>query len=411
MDRIPTEFRYDAQRDDAYPRALRGVLRAVFGYDPTLPEEAVRAFAASYYDADPLAEAFVDEVYLARGAEVGRAMLDTALNEGVDAVADAPESLRRLFEEVAIDPPWLEPERVRRGARSFRRFGTDMFHFAGAITLEGYRESSVAKPLALTGAYAGDTAGKRFLETAAFWLDVSKPGGLAPGGEGRRTALRVRIMHVFVRRRLMAHPEWDLDAWGVPISQGDALLTLMGGSVVPGLGLRMLGYRIDEEEIEDLLHFWRYVGHLMGVSPRWYPSNVREAVALMYTSQVKGAETSGADGRELARSYIASYAPSPKLRGLAALGAAGDYFAQLGFVSLFVPPWTHRRYGLPGQWAGLLYLPYRFVPNRALETLGRRFPALAERRERRARAKAEAWVASRLGQRAAEYRAVASFTR
>jgi len=75
------------------------------------------------------------------------------------------------------------------------------------------------------------------------------------------------MMHVFVRQRLLAHPEWDLDAWGVPISQADALLTLLGGSVAPGLALRAMGYRPSAEDIEDAMLFWRYVGHLMGVRP------------------------------------------------------------------------------------------------------------------------------------------------
>ncbi len=95
-----------------------------------------------------------------------------------------------------------------------------------------YSESSIAKPLSLAGGYAGDTAHKRQLETVRFWIDISEPGGLdkgPPASRGRGTAMRVRIMHVFIRRRLIKHPEWDLSAWGVPISISDATLTLMGG--------------------------------------------------------------------------------------------------------------------------------------------------------------------------------------
>src|SRR5437660_667170 len=35
----------------------------------------------------------------------------------------------------------------------------------------------------------------------------------------------VRIMHVYLRRRISEHPEWDADAWGVPINQSDAEIT------------------------------------------------------------------------------------------------------------------------------------------------------------------------------------------
>ena len=138
--------------------------------------------------------------------------------------------MRRLFNEREQAPAWLDIETVRHGAKVFRRFGPELFNFFGAITLEGYSNNSVVKPLVLTGAYAGDSTRSRFLETAAFWVDISEPGGLEPGGEGWKTTMRVRVMHVFVRRRLLAHPEWKLEDWGVPISPADALVTLMGGS-------------------------------------------------------------------------------------------------------------------------------------------------------------------------------------
>ena len=65
--RIPTEFRYWEQLETPYAKALRQLLRAVFGVEPRLPDEAVRKYAEAYYDADPVAEAFIDEVYLTQG--------------------------------------------------------------------------------------------------------------------------------------------------------------------------------------------------------------------------------------------------------------------------------------------------------------------------------------------------------
>lgn len=408
-DRIPAEFRYW----DNLPRAqgLRRALHLAFGADPQLPDETVRTWARGYYDADPVAEAFVDEVYLRRGQAEGRAMVDRALAHGVDSVADAPESLRRLFAQMEQTPAWVDRRAVDEGARVFRRFGTHMHSFAGAITLEGYRECSVAKPLAFTGAYTGETASKRFLETASFWIDVSEPRGLEAGSAGRATALRVRLMHVFVRRRLLAHPGWDLDAWGVPISQSDALLTLMGGSFVPGYGLRALGYRTSRAEIEAMMHFWRYVGHLMGVQPRWYPRDVDEALGLMFASQVKGARASGEDGVRLARSYVESYAPTAEDRGRTALVKWFEHGLQVGYTSWFVPPATYRHYGLPrpGLWRlhPLLQLPAIF----ARETVRMRVPGVDDWLDARVRARTQAWVKARLGKRSAEYHAVERMTR
>jgi hypothetical protein len=409
--RIPTEFRYWEHVGSPRAQRMRRRLRALFGTDPQLPDATVRRYAESYYDADPIAEAFIDEVYATRGQAEGRKLVDHALSHGVDAVAAAPASLRRLFEELEKPPAWLDPAQVALGARTFRRFGTHMFSFAGAITLEGYRESSVAKPLAFTGAYTGESANRRFLETASFWVDVSTPDALAPGGRGRATALRVRLMHVFVRRRLLAHPRWDLAAWGVPISQGDALLTLMGGSVVPGYGLKLLGYRTSRDEILAMMHFWRYVGHLMGVQPRWYPESIADALGLMFTSQVKGVGGSGDDGVNLARSYLASYAPAPGDSAKDRLVKRWEHGVQLGYIGWFLSPRTRRHYGLPdpGLWrlSAPLQAPWIF----ARETLRRRVARIDDWVDQRARREATRWIEARLGPRRAEYHAVEKLTR
>lgn len=411
IDRIPGEFAYWKNIESRGAQRTRKVLELLFSKDPQLPDEVVRAYAHSYYDADPVAEAFVEEVYLERGQVEGRKLLDRALENGVGSIPGAPRTLRALVAEVEEPPAWLDREQAALGARVFRRFGTRMFSFAGAITLHGYQENSVAKPLAFTGAYTGESANRRFLETAAFWIDVSKPGALLAGGRGVETALRVRLMHVFLRKRLLAHPGWDLDAWGVPISQGDALLTLMGGSFVPGVLLRLLGYRTSRREIEAMMHFWRYVGHLMGVQPRWYPSSLREALGLMFTAEVKSVNQSGEDVKDLALSYVRSYAPTDSDEGLAALAKWLEHGLQLGYTSLFLPPRTYRNLGLPapGVWRlhPFLQAPVRF----AVESLRRRSKGVDDWVDARARRETKSWLESRLGERKAAYHAAETFTR
>lgn len=409
--RIPSEFGYWDHVGLARAQRLRRSLRMLFRVDPQLPDSVVRTWATTYYDADPVAEAFVEEVSLPRGQTEGRRLVDQALASGVNSVADAPRSLTRLFAEMETEPAWLDPQQVALGARVFRRWGTHLHAFAGAITLEGYRENSVAKPLCFTGGYTGSSAQRRFLETAAFWVDVAEPGALEPGKPGRATALRVRLMHVFVRKRLLAHPDWNLDAWGVPISQADALLTLMGGSFVPGYGLRLIGYRTSREEIQATMHFWRYVGHLMGVQPRWYPEDVDQALGLMFTSMVKGVGASGDDGKLLAHSYLDAdtAAASDSLRHT--LLGHFERGLRRGYVGCFVSPATHTHFGLPspGLWrlAPLSQAPLVF----ARETLRRRSARFDDLLDRIARRTTARWVQSRLGDRRAEYRAAESFTR
>lgn len=409
--RVPREFRYWDRLDRPSVRRLRAIGKRVLGFDLAPPDDVVRTIASMYYDADPLCEAFVDEVYLTQGSAAGRAMLERALEAGVDAVPDAPPSLRALFADLERDPDWVDRERVERGARAFRRYGTAMFRFAGAITLEGYAENSVAKPLALTGAYTGSSTRRRFLETVAFWIAVSEPGGLLPGAPGRASALRVRVMHVFVRRKLLAHPGWDLDAWGVPISQGDALLTLMGGSYAPGLALHLLGYLPSRDDIEAMMHFWRYVGHLMGVRPRWYPKDLREATQLAFVTFVKGARLSGDDGRELCQSYAQAFRPEPNLPLRDRLAAELEHRMHLAYTQLFVTPKSHRAYGLPaaGPW---VLAPIAAAPfTAATELLRRTVPGIEGLVDRAARRRRARWFARQMGGRSPEYKPVEQFTR
>jgi hypothetical protein len=282
-----------------------------------------------------------------------------------------------------------------------------VFRFAGAITLEGYAENSVAKPLALTGAYNGSSTRRRFLETAAFWIAVSEPGGLRPGAPGRASALRVRVMHVFVRRKLLAHPAWDLAAWGVPISQADALLTLMGGSFAPGLAMHVLGYLPSRADIEAMMHFWRYVGHLMGVRPRWYPTTLRDAAQLSFVTFVKGARLSGDDGRELCQSYARAFSPAAD----APLRDRLEHRLHLAYTRLFVTPRSHRAYNLPPAGAWVL-APLAVAPLIAATELARRtIPGVDAIVDRVARRRRSRWFARHMAGRSAEYKPVEQFTR
>jgi hypothetical protein len=217
IDQIPTDFQMflDKRSRRSGQRKRSGI--QLFAGGGTLPsDDHILDFAHAYYDADPVAEAFVQDAYVDGNPSHGRAMLDRALAHGIDSVADAPASMVRLFEEFETDPPWVDHDLVERGAFLFRRYGPAVFSFLGVGTLLAYTENPIVQPLSMTGKYAGDAALNRFMETARFWIDVSDPGGTKPGAPGRATAMRVRVMHVFLRQRITRHPQWNLAAWGKP---------------------------------------------------------------------------------------------------------------------------------------------------------------------------------------------------
>ena len=102
--------------------------------------------------------------------------------------------------------------------------------------MDTYTEGWLAMPLSLSGGYAGDRALHRYLETTRWWIEVCKPGAiLNPGSLAHNISLHVRIM----RQHSRTGPgprQWDYTL-GLPISQSAMLLTLLGGSVAPALGL------------------------------------------------------------------------------------------------------------------------------------------------------------------------------
>ncbi|MFO0684336.1 MAG: oxygenase MpaB family protein [Sandaracinus sp.] len=406
-DEVPTDFRFFERARHPAVRATRALIRGLTGVDPAPDDDVARAFAAAYFDGDPVADAYVADAYAGRDAARARGLLSRAITHGIDAVPEASPALVRLIRDAEARPAWLDPARVARGARVFRHYGIDVFRFAGAITASAYRESSVAKPLVLTGAYAGGTARRRFLETASFWIDVSEPGGLDRFAPGFASALQVRVMHSVLRRKLLSHAEWKREAWGVPISQGDATLTLLGGSVAPGIAMHVLGYRTSTEDMRDLLHFWRYVGHVMGVRFTAFPETVGDALRLSFVAALKGSSSAGQDGLTLARGYGLAFAPSEK----ASLRDRLEHAEHLAMTRLFAASSTYRGARLPPA-LPLVALPLARAPFLLVsELVRRRVPVLDELRDRRVRSARRAWLERHLHGDAARFRPVDQLAR
>lgn len=410
--RCPTAFRYWQVRDTPAVRRVERIFRTVTGSALFPTDEQARALCADMFAGDPVAERFVAEVVRAEGGRVsGRGLLETALREGIGAVPDAPDSMRALFDEFETVPDWVRPELVERGAAVWRRWGTVLFSFAGAETLEMYTESAVATPLSLAGGYAGDSALRRFLETCRFWMDVSQPGALlTPGSQGRATALKVRIMHVSVRAGVERHPEWDTDRWGLPISQTYQLLTLIAGSTVPGLGLWALGYQTTPAEFRALLHFQKYMGYLLGVRLSWHPETVADSLRVMAMTMVARAHDSGAQGAELIESYPAAFAPRPEQSGLARLRAHYNYRINSAYSALYMLPTTRRRYRMPAAFPWLL-IPVARIPLVTAVELLRRIPPVGRVHEQLMLWHRENWYREQMQGREAEFAAVGALRR
>ncbi|WP_278256206.1 hypothetical protein [Nocardioides convexus] len=143
--RLP-HFSLDAWSPSRLPVAVPSSLRRV--------EEARRRFGSfteAYLDAmwrgDPLADAFVAD-FPALGHGPAMRMLRQACREGIDAVADAPDSLRALFAALDDTPTWLDTAAIDHASRYTSRYSRASGIVLGAASLvSGYANSAASRPL------------------------------------------------------------------------------------------------------------------------------------------------------------------------------------------------------------------------------------------------------------------------
>ena len=414
MAAVPAAFRYPEARTGTGHARIRDRVLRLSGVDLFPTDDVAAAFVTGLTEGDPVAERFVAETYHGElGARRARELVEQALQVGIDNVGEVPESLRALIEDFETIPDWVDTDLVEEGAAVWRRWAYALGAVGNAGTMDTYTESWLALPLSLSGGYAGDRALHRYMETSRWWIEVSSPGAvLQPGSVARAISLHVRIMHVSVRARVKEHPEWDFERLGLPISQSAMLLTLLGGSVAPALGLTALGFLTSPREMRAVLHFNRYCGHLVGVRCEGYfPETVLDAWRILFMADSARSYDSAQTGAELVESFVPAFAPKPDQRGLNRLRAAYHYRVQAGYSGLFMLPWNRKRYDLPSPAPGMALLLLRAPLIAGVEVARRVIPGVDRRWQRFALRRWERWYRWQSGGKDAEFEAAVPLRR
>jgi hypothetical protein len=353
-----------------------------------IPEDLATAFGRAMNTGDRLGDAYIDAAFATpKGKARARKDVDQALKGGIESVSDPSAELVALFEQINTDPEWVDWAKVEHGAEVFRRY-KELYPYFGMVSFPGYALETIAKPLALTGAYTGGSAFGRFLETCRLWTDTTEPGAMRPGGVGRRSAVFVRTLHSMIRHTLLPHPEWNQGKLGVPISQFGMFGTLLLSSFAPGQQLKLIGYRPTDDDIEAMMHHWRYVGYLMGVEAPWYPETVMEGFRAQLLITLVQEPSPSKDSQHLCRSFMDTFLPAEDTRGLRQVYGKLRYKAQLGHARFYLGKESYSGTALPdpGLWR---YAPLaRVIPNLTRETLRRNVPGVAgwiDQTNRRAR--------------------------
>lgn len=302
------------------------------------------------HEGDPLADAVV-EALAGHPAGVRQALVDRALDAGIDAVPEAPDAMRALFAQLDRVPFWVDPARLDRGGAAFLRAGVLGGMVLGAYSLvAGYCSPAGNKPLAFSGRLSQD-APRRLAETGRFVQAVSSPGGMLRYGDGFKAMVKVRLVHAAVRRMLRLSPRWNAAAWGLPINQYDMSGTTLLFSYIVLDGLDKLGFQMTADERSDFMHLWRYGGYLIGVDDELRCTTEAEGKALwdlLSTTQAPPDDDSRALSHALLDSGVAAArTPEERVRAERARVAGyalsrhllGEQYADwLGYPKT---PWRH----------------------------------------------------------------------
>lgn len=220
-------------------------------------------YAASLMWDDPLADAAVEALHTFEDG--WWPLVLKALDEGGDKAPGVPVELAALIASLPPEPPAAEWAAMDAGVAAVARTGDSAgLVLQCASLMIDYWSPPAAKPLLLTDKMMQQPM-HRFAQTAAWWTEVHRPGGMRRSSDGFRTTLQVRLIHAFVRRMVRGSGAWDRAAWGEPINQGDLFLQVVCFSKVMIDGLARMGRKLSAAEREGYYAFWRHTASVLGL--------------------------------------------------------------------------------------------------------------------------------------------------
>jgi|GEM_PF-1207379 len=362
---IPTRFTYHNNTVCGSFKLLSLVGRVLFGVkNPRLNDELVQLHAESLMKTDVLADEVARDVHLA-GGDMPR-LFKQVLHEGIGN-KDVPESVKNYYLAVHTIPPWLDKQRLKRGIETSNRTGRiGMYGLSMLGLLAGYSNPDLSKPLIATGYLTGDSTFNRVNFTSAFWMEVTESvEALEPGGVGFQTAINVRIKHALARHQILSQPNWKLNDWGVPINASDSAITNVGFSTMLVLAAKLLGFRITNEEYEDVLHLWRYIGYLMGDDDRLLPKTAEEGIQALGFITAGNDNVADRDSIQLANDLLNSFKQVGRGPYLEFSGVFKNLFYR-AYAQYLIPPTQHKGLKLPGSYGLFLVIALVQTPLIAL---------------------------------------------
>jgi hypothetical protein len=278
----PTRFIYPSPDFDYYWKQGHGK-KMIAKLDKIPTQTEIEKHIPKLFEFDSLADEVIRDIYLKNGFKEADNLIQNALKNGIDSVPDAPICLQNLFSEMEKTPDWLDPQILKNGVDFCQRgaaFG--LMVLRNYSLMGGYESAAINKPLIFTGALKKGSV-KRITDTTEFWINITGNNALNRFEAGFESCLKTRLMHAYARVSILNDPNWETESWGIPLNAWDMIATNLGFSLVYLNGLNLLGYKASSKDIEGLFHFWKYVGHLIGIPPSYLPNTEKEAIEALYS--------------------------------------------------------------------------------------------------------------------------------
>ncbi|KAM0788584.1 hypothetical protein ACM66B_001706 [Microbotryomycetes sp. NB124-2] len=182
-----------------------------------------------------------------------------------------PDEAIRRNDRTGRSSPLVQPS-MEEGQAVFWRYAgsifTSLMHFALAGGFGAPHLAATMKATAYLTSNSRDATYRRLLETTLFVLDAMTDMRVGKG-KGWRSAVRVRLLHAQVRRKIRLglgkEGKYDYEEHGIPINQADLATVLGAFMIAPLWSLKRSGITLTDFELTSYQTAWRYVGYYLGI--------------------------------------------------------------------------------------------------------------------------------------------------
>ncbi|MEU8345344.1 hypothetical protein SAMN05443665_104755 [Actinomadura meyerae] len=356
-----------------------------------------RLFDDHRWQGDELMDAVVHDLRTL-GMARGRAMLDRALDRGIDAVEHAPASLVELFRHLDEPPEWFDAATWERGRRLWINASlAGKFTMMLSDAMGTFVGAEVSAATGQTRRFLADFR-RRELETVAWFYGVTRPGGADRHSPVFKSIVRVRLMHA--QARLALRRIWGDEHFarhGNPISNAMTMGAAVTFGLLPPLFDHAHGRRISASDLDSVMLYWAYIAHVMGVADELIPRNAVDGLQMAHHMILTAGGPTEWTDLTIKTACDHALSRNPMIRRLQIHAAT----PMLGFVSALTGESLVRALLRASPLADVRLQPWQTIGERlahlnvALRRVGDRIPGAEQRMNRRAR-QGDAWQRSGL---------------